>query len=187
MATLPIEFEQYQAGSLHEAGHAVIAMVFKRTLVEISILRDHEGDGYVCRERREGSPLEILEEIAIACAGVEAPYLWGGWATNDEHDRQRVEELLRKCPQLRSIDWDDFYACLKTALAELRNSIGTMARELSTRKTISGKDAEEIVASAQPKPVYLGECLASCIERLSCLRFRSSPVNSATTSTASSC
>jgi hypothetical protein len=172
MATLPIEFEQYQAGSLHEGGHAVIAIVFKRRLVEISILRDHEGDGYVSRERHEGSPLEILEEIAIACAGVEAPYLWGGWATNDEHDRQRVEELLKKCPQLRNIDWDEFYACLKTALAALRDSIGAMALELSTRKKISGEDAEEIVTSTQPKPVCLGECLASCIERLPPLRLK---------------
>jgi len=165
--TLPIEFEQYQAGSLHEAGHAVIAIVLGGTLAEISILRDHEGDGYVCRERHEGSPLAILEEIAIACAGVKAPYLWGGWATNDEHDRQRVEELLSKCPQLRNIDWVEFNACLKTALAELRDSIGALARELSTRKKISGKNAEEIVASTQPQLVRLGECLASCVERIS--------------------
>jgi hypothetical protein len=167
MMNQPTEFEQYQAGSLHEAGHAAIAIVLERKLVEISILRDHDGDGYVTRERREDSHQEVLEEIAIACAGVEAPYLWGVWVTNGEHDSRRIEELLMKCPQLRNIDWDEFYSCLKKALAELRDSIGALAHELSTRKMISGKDAEEIVRSTQPQPVRLSQCLASCVECLS--------------------
>jgi hypothetical protein len=33
-----MEFEQYQAGALHEAGHAVIAAIFGREILEISII-----------------------------------------------------------------------------------------------------------------------------------------------------
>ncbi len=166
MENLPLEFEQYQAGLLHEAGHAVIAIVLGRKLAEISILRDHDGDGYVERERREGSPQEILEEIAIAFAGEKAPYLWGNWVTNGEHDNHRVQELLRQCPQLSDIDWGKFNSCLNEALDELRGSIGALAWELTTRKKISGKHAEEIVAPTLSQQVGLHECLASCIERL---------------------
>lgn len=70
-----MEFERYYAGALHEAGHAVTAAIFGREILEISIREDQDGGGYVHREQREGSPHEVLEEILIALAGEETPYL----------------------------------------------------------------------------------------------------------------
>jgi hypothetical protein len=166
MSNTPTIFEQYQAGSLHEAGHAVIAIILGRKLVEISILRDQYGDGYVSRERHQGSPQEVLEELAITLAGVEAPYLWVNWVTNGEYDDHRVEELLRQCPQLRNIDWDELHSCLKEALDELSGSIGSLAHELTRRKKISGQEAEEIVACSLPQAIGLRECLASLLKRV---------------------
>jgi hypothetical protein len=167
MTNSPREFEQYQSGSLHEGGHAVLAFVLDRKLLELSIQNDELGDGYVCRERRENTPMEILEEIAIALAGEETPYLWGsGWATDAQHDRDRINYLARK--GIVTVDEslvELIRGCVKKALPEFRDAIAEVAWALSKRtdRKMSGKEAVDIITAKSPNGKDLRECLARAL------------------------
>jgi hypothetical protein len=159
-----ITFEQYQASALHEAGHAVMAVVFDRKLIEISILHNEHGSGSVFRELREGSPLEVLEEIAIALSGEEAPLLWGHWVTDAGHDYQRIEHLLSRNVLVAAVNLDSIRLCLRKALEQLRETLSLLGRELSIRKVMVGEDAEKIISSHLPQNINLHECLMNLLK-----------------------
>lgn len=145
-----MEFEQYQAGALHEAGHAVIAAIFGREILEISIIEDEDGEGYVHREQRESSPHEILEEILIALAGEETPYLWGNWPTNAAHDEERIEYLLAKNMLPLTLDLKFVRGHLKVILESAREAISALAHAVSKQKVMLGKDALEVIRPRLP-------------------------------------
>ena len=156
-------FERYQAPALHEAGHAVIAVVLGRTLIQISIIEDENGGGYVTREQRENSPQEILEEIVIALAGGEAPNLWGNWPTNTTHDEERIGALLRMNVLPAGIDWPKVHTCLKDALGHLSEALTVLGQELSKRRIMAGSEAESLIVPCLPQNIGLRESLAICL------------------------
>jgi hypothetical protein len=163
-------FEQYQSPSLHEAGHAVIAAILGRKLKELSVLHDLCGSGYVCREIIDAPGQSALEEIAIALAGEEAPYLWNGaWITPSEHDRLRIESVVRKHFQSQNTDQlsNAVRPCVQAALSQLRNVLSVLAQTLSSRKVLPGKDAEAIIRSQSLLDLRLKECLADVLATLS--------------------
>jgi hypothetical protein len=141
---------QYQAGALHEAGHAVMAAIFGREILEISIIEDENGWGYVHREQRESSPHEILEEILIALAGEETPYLWGNWPTNATHDEERIEYLLAKNMLPLTLDFTFIRGHQKVILQSAREAMSALAHAVSKQKVMLGKDALEIIRPRLP-------------------------------------
>lgn len=155
-ATLTIEhlghmnFEWHQSGALHEAGHAVTAAIFGREIIEISIVEDESGGGYVHREQRESTPHEVMEEILIALAGEEAPYLWSNWPTNAEHDEERIEDLLAKNMLPQTLDFKVVRGELKAMLEKSREAIGAVAHEVWKQKVMSGDDALDIIRPHLP-------------------------------------
>jgi hypothetical protein len=145
-----MEFERYYAGALHEAGHAVTAAIFGREILEISIREDQDGGGYVHREQRESSPHEVLEEILIAVAGEETPYLWGNWPTNAEHDKERIAYLLAKNMLPQTLDFKFIRGHLKVILDNSREAISALAYAVWKQKVVPGKDALEVIRPLLP-------------------------------------
>jgi hypothetical protein len=60
---------QNDSSAIHEAGHAVLAVVFERQIFSVSLLHDQYGDGVVNRAKRCRNSIEAAEEIAISFAG----------------------------------------------------------------------------------------------------------------------
>ena len=54
-----------------------------------------------------------------------------------------------------------------SALSELKDVLAVLANELSTRKVLSGNDAEAIIQNQSPPDVALGACLANVLAKLS--------------------
>ncbi len=158
-----MEFTQYQAGALHEAGHAAMATLCGRNVQEISLLADEYGDGHVARERREGSQEEILEEILIALAGEEAPYLWGTWPTNAEHDNQRIDDLLSKAILPMTLDLQYVRSELKPVLERCRDAIGALAKAVLDQRQLSGTEVSEILGPLLPNDLALKDTVSAII------------------------
>jgi hypothetical protein len=140
----------------------VIAFVLERKLKELSRL----NGGYVCRERRDEPGQRALEEIAIALAGGEAPYLCGDWTTNCQHDQQFIESIVGK--HFQSHEGHvvnrlviDVRSCVKCALSQLRDVVFVLAHKLSCCEgVLSGEDAEAIIRVNLPSnAVGLCQCL----------------------------
>jgi hypothetical protein len=168
MAGPEITLQQYQAPSLHEAGHALIAFVLGRKLIELSVLQDQHGSGYVCREIIDAPGQPALEEIAILVAGEAAPYLWEWWATPWEDDRKRIAKTVERYFPPHDADQlsDLVKPCVQSALSQLKDVLAVLAQELSSRKVLSGSDAEAIIRGRSAPDVALHECLARLLDGL---------------------
>jgi hypothetical protein len=157
-------FEQYYAGALHEAAHAVVAAIFGREILEISIIEDQDGGGYVRREQRESSPHDVLEEILISLAGEEAPYLWGNWPTNAEHDRSRISDLLAKDMLPLTLDFSFVHEQLKAILENSQEAISALANAVWNQKVMSGNDALEIIEPRLPDVSAIADTVDTIIQ-----------------------
>ena len=169
MAGSQITFQQYQSPSLHEAGHALIARVLGRKLKELSILNDEFGSGSVCREVIDAPGQSAMEEIAIALAGEEAPYLWNSsWVTPCEHDRRRIEDITQKYFRAHDADQlsEAMRPCVQSALSQLREVLAVLAEKLSSLGKLSGDDAEAIIRDQSPADVALDHCIAEALAKL---------------------
>ncbi len=164
-----ITFQQYQASSLHEAGHAVIAFVLGRKLKELSVHNDQYGSGYVCRQVIDAPGQPALEEIAILLAGEAAAYFWERWVTPWEDDCDRIKKTVEKYFPSHNADELSVLVkpCVLSALPQLKVVLADLAHELSKRKKLSGSEAEEIIRKQCPPGVTLSQCLASVLANLS--------------------
>jgi len=158
-----MEFERHHAGTLHEAGHAVTAAIFAREILEISIVEDQSGGGYVTREQRESSPHDVLEEVLIALAGEETPYLWGDWPTNADHDEERIGYLLAKNMLPQTLDFKFVRGHLKVILEKSREAISALAHAVWKRKVMPGKDALEILRPRLPNVSTIADLIDTII------------------------
>jgi hypothetical protein len=155
-----VEFERYQAGSLHEAGHAVLASILDRELIELSILTDEYGNGYLLREKRENTAEEIVEEVAIALAGEEAPYLWDqGWITNAEHDYRRIYDLLGRNLLPIGFNVEAVRSCVKQMLPAIRDSVAAVGELLSKQKKLAGRQAQLLISVSPQVISSFRDCL----------------------------
>jgi len=162
--------DRRHAGALHEAGHAVIAVLLGRALCELSIEHDSMGEGYVRRELREGTPEEILEEILIARAGARAPEHYENWITNEDHDQHRIDQLVVKCPELVAFGMKEQWACLDPVLDLCRPCVEALARTLFEQRKMAGKDALVLIRSKLPSTSEARDRLAVCTERFAAMR-----------------
>lgn len=165
-----VPLDRRHAGALHEAGHAVTAVLLGRALCELSIEHDSMGEGYVRREFREGTPEEITEEILIARAGARAPEHYENWLTNDDHDQHRIDQLVVKCPELVAFTMKEQWACLDPVLDLCRPCVEALARTLFEQKKMAGKDALALVRSTLPSTSEARDRLAACTKRFAGMR-----------------
>jgi hypothetical protein len=160
-------FERYQAPSLHEAGHAVIAVILGRKLCQLSRLTDEHGDGHLNRDVRDDTAQEILEEVAISLAGEEGPFVYNeAWATDPAHDMATIARLAQNCAiHLDCELLERVRQCVKVALQQLKDALYEVASQLSASAggVISGAMAEEIIRARLAKNT-LRECLSKLLK-----------------------
>jgi hypothetical protein len=161
-------FQRHHAPLLHEAGHAVIAVVFRRKLKELSRLEDQSGSGYVCCQMIDEPGKPALEEIAIALAGEEGPYLWGDWVTNCRHDQKRIEHIVSKHFQSQNANHvcNIVRPCVKRSLLQLRDAVAAVAHELSRSEGILSGEAAEAVIRCESFPPNIGSELDQCLAQV---------------------
>jgi predicted CopG family antitoxin len=162
-------FQQVHASSLHEAGHAVLAVVLGRTLKHLTILRDELGDGSVLRSKSDQTPSDIVEEVFIAFAGCAAADEIYGFTTPGNHDDDAVKQLNEKLPLLLSrITPSDAQKPVRKALKLLHRAVEDIAVALVASGTLSGEDATTLVREYEESETFrfVREELRSHIARL---------------------
>ena len=143
------EQSQELCTAYHEAGHAVMALVFDRPVQKVSILPDQRRLGHC--ELRKGvsrSSQDRLEaDILILLAGVVAEAMHSGaynW-TGAAMDLQSVRRLAVMRSGQGQADKLTRRLLAKTEhllqQTRHRNAVNTIAAELIGKKTISGRTA----------------------------------------------
>ena len=91
--------EEKRMVAVHEAGHALVASSFGRTVERVSVVRRGTGLGHAALERDDRQVLrrsELMERIAIALSGKVAEELvWGEASTGGEADIEAATALAR--------------------------------------------------------------------------------------------
>jgi hypothetical protein len=139
-------FQQIHSSGLHEAGHAVLAVVLGRKLKSVTVVRDMDGDGLLLRTKSDQTPTGIVEEILIAYAGRAAADELYGLPTPGNHDQDKINDLNDKLPpQLTRVTPEDAGKEVIATLKTLRLAVEDLAVALVTHGTLAGKDAEPLI------------------------------------------
>lgn len=139
-------FQQIHSSGLHEAGHAVLAVVLGRKLKSVTVVRDMDGDGLLLRTKSDQTPTGIVEEILIAHAGCTVADELYGLPTPGNHDQDKINDLNDKLPPLLTrVTLEDAGKEVIATLKTLRLAVEDLAVALVTHGTLAGKDAELLI------------------------------------------
>jgi hypothetical protein len=150
-------FTHLHSSAVHEAGHAVLAVVLGRKLQRISINRDETSDGSTGRTVDYSSPLKAIEEIAIKLAGGESAGIWY-LPTDCDDDCEQIKCILK----LFLMNCDGallIHAIQKHVRDEVllqRAPIAELALALFEKRTMSGDEAASLVKTSLCQPSPLG-------------------------------
>jgi hypothetical protein len=149
----PHPFQPIHSSGLHEAGHAVFAVVLGRKLKSVTVMRDADGDGLLLRTKSEHTPTAIIEEILIAYAGCAAADELYGLPTPGNHDQDKINDLNGKLPAiLTRVTPEDAEEKVVENLKTLRLAVEDLAVALLTHGTLAGKDAEPLIMKHLSSP-----------------------------------
>ncbi len=169
-------FQQIHSSGLHEAGHAVLAVVLGRTLKRVTVVRDSDGDGLLLRTKSDQTPLGIVEEILIAYAGCAAADGLYGLPTPGNHDQDKINDLNGKLPPvLNRVTPEDAEKKVIPTLKALRLAVEDLAVGLVTHGTLVGKDAEPLIMKHLSSPTAQ-RAITELKEHIAYLAARKKPV-----------
>lgn len=169
-------FQHIHSSGLHEAGHAVLAIVLGRTLKSVTVVRDSDGDGLLLRTKSDQIPLGIVEEILIAYAGCAATDGLYGLPTPGNHDQDKINDLNGKLPPvLNRVTSEDAEKKVIAILKVLRLAVEDLAVGLITHGTLVGRDAELLIMKHLSSPTAQ-RAITELKEHISYLAARKKPV-----------
>jgi hypothetical protein len=130
------EAELWWSVAVHEAGHGIVALELGLKMKRLEII-DHEGKGCSCIE----TPTDIIDEIALRAAGIEAAELLdaGCHELAGFSDEAKIFELLDKYPETEhdNIRGQGRQRARKI-LEKHQNCLGVIAKALASKGRLDG-------------------------------------------------